>query len=58
MGCIRMIIYPTKEGCCRVLANKLDQHMRTTGMFVNKAANVVNKARDEDEMSFLRLFLD
>jgi len=53
MGSVRMIVYPTKECCCCILANELDQHMRTTRVFVNKAADIMNKAGDEDEMAFL-----
>jgi hypothetical protein len=58
MGSVRMVIYPTKERRCRVLANEFDQHMRATRMLVDKTANIVDKARDEDEMSLLGLFLD
>jgi hypothetical protein len=32
--------------------------MRTTRVFVNKTPNIVNKARDEDEMALVRLLLD
>jgi hypothetical protein len=53
MGSVRMVIYPTKKRRCHVLANEFDQHIRATRMLVDKTAIIVDKARDEDEMSLL-----
>lgn len=58
MRCIRVVVYATKEGCRRIFADIFLQEMGTAGMFVNKRADVVDEAGNEDEWSCLCLVLD
>jgi len=53
------VVINTTEECRRsVLADHLDEEMRTSRVLIDKVRHVVDKAGDEDEGTLLRLFLD
>lgn len=56
--CVRVVVYASKKGRRRILADVFLQEMGTTGMFVDEGANVVDEAGNEDKSSCLRLVLD
>jgi hypothetical protein len=58
MSSVRVVIDAAEEGCCRVLANHLDQEMRATRMLVNEIRHVVDETGDQDKRALLGLFLD
>jgi len=53
-----MVINTTKERGRSVLADHLDEEMRTSRVLINKVRHVVDKAGDEDERTLLGLLLD
>jgi len=58
MGSIGMVINTAKEGCCCVLSDHLNDEMRSSGMLVDESSDIMNEARDENEVTFLGLLLD
>ena len=52
-----MVIDTTKEGCCRILANVLDQEMTATGMLIKKVRDIMNETSDDDQRTLERLLL-
>ena len=53
-----MVVNTTEECGRSVLADHLDEEMRTSRVLINKVRHIVDKAGDEDEGTLLRLFLD
>lgn len=58
VGSVRVVIDTTEERRCRILANHLDEQMGASRMFIDERADVMNEPRDENEMTFGRLFLE
>ena len=50
-----MIIDTTEEGCRRILANHLDDQVGTTRVLINKTGNIMNKTRNDDQRTFLKI---
>ena len=53
-----MVINTTEECGRSVLADHLDEEMRTSRVLIDKVRHIVDKAGDEDERTLLGLLLD